>query len=401
MANTAEGQSGPLERKKVKHVAIVRYAFYPQHAHVRRDAETLTANGYQVEILCLRDKGQKKRETINGVTVYRLPLEHHRRGIPRYLFEYSTFFLLVFFQLTWLSMRKRYRVVEVDTPPDFVVFAAIVPRLMGAKVILYLFDHVPELLMEKTGVGSNHWAVKALRLIEKCSVRWVNHVIGTQLINKQVVERHGVPSSRISVVLNVPNDAIFDHEPVPSVSRDQFFLITHGSLLEKYGVQTLVKAAPLVRKEIPNLRIRIVGTGEYRPELEELSASLGVSDCITFSGFIPNPEIPRCISEADIGVVTIATTTNPMLPNKLFEYLAMGKPVITSAIPAIQAYFDDRAVMYYQPDDEADLARCVIELYRSPEKREALAKAGWSHYQQFRWSKMKYQYLNTYAKLTE
>jgi glycosyltransferase involved in cell wall biosynthesis len=396
-----ERESGRGTRESAGHVAIVRYAPYPQHAHVRRDAETLTANGYEVDLICLREKGQPSRETINGVRVYRLPLRHHRRGIPRYIYEYFAFFLLTFFQLTWLSLQRKYRVVEVDTPPDFVVFAAIVPRMRGAKVILYLFDHVPQLIMEKINVSAHHWTVKIALFVEKMSVRWVNYVIGTQIINKQIVEKHGVPSSKISVVLNVPNDQIFNGRPAPSRNTEELSLITHGSLLEKYGVQSLVKAAPLLRKEIPLLKIKIVGTGEYRPNLERLSESLGVADCIEFTGFVPNPEIPKRITEADIGVVTIATTINPMLPNKLFEYLAMGIPVVTTSIPAITAYFDDKSVMYYEPENEQDLARCILELYRSPQRRQSLAETGWSKYQQYRWSTMKYEYLNVYKRLVK
>ena len=114
---------------------------------------------------------------------------------------------------------------------------------------------------------------------------------------------------------------------------------------------------------------------------------------------MPQVEVPAYINEADVGVVAVQCKF-PALGNKLFEYLALGKPAMATSIPAIKAYFDDNSVMFYEPDNEHDLARCVLELYRNPEKRAALAAAGSAVYQKYRWSVMKYEYLKVYDRLT-
>ena len=331
--------------------------------------------------------------------VYRLPLEHHRRGTLRYIFEFSTLFFLVFWRLSWLSLTRRYQAIEVDSPPEIAVFAAIVPKILGAKVVLFVFDHVPELLVENPKFGPDHRIVKITRWIERISARWADYTIGTQIFNKQILESHGIPSSRISVVLNVPDEGIFEYSPAPSHDDGTFLIITHGSMLERYGIQTLIRAVPLLIGEIPKLKVNVVGVGEYRPQLEKITESLGITDYVDFTGYVPHKEVPGYIAEAEIGVVAIIDKTNPMLPNKLFDYLAMAKPVVTTSIPAIKAYIDDNSVMYYEPDNEHDLARCILELYRNPEKRAALAAAGSASYQKYRWTTMKYKYLDVYDKL--
>jgi glycosyltransferase involved in cell wall biosynthesis len=335
------------------------------------------------------------------MNVYRLPVQHRRRGFLRYAFEYSAFFFLAFWQLTWLSLRKRYDVVEVSGIPDFLVFTTVIPRLLGTAVVLLVLDHAPEVFMEHFKVNQTHPMVRLLRWIEGISARWSSHVIGTQVMNKQILESRGVPSSKISVVLNVPDEGIFQRSTAARKENGNFCLITHGSLLERYGVQTLIRAVPLLAKEIPNIRVKVVGGGEYQPRLEQLAQSLGVMKYVAFIGLVPQIEVPAHIAEADIGVVTIQTKTNPMLPNKLFEYMAMGKPAISVSIPVIRAYFDDSSVEYYEPDDEHDLASCVLELYRNPEKRAALAAAGSAAYQKYRWSAMKYEYLKVFDQLTK
>jgi glycosyltransferase involved in cell wall biosynthesis len=176
-------------------------------------------------------------------------------------------------------------------------------------------------------------------------------------------------------------------------------LITHTSLLKRYGVQTLIKAVPLLKKEIPQLEIKVLGAGEYRPQLEELSQSLGAMDCVHFAGYVSVEEMLSCIAKAHIGIMSLLPQKQPQMPNKLFDYLAIGTPVVATSLPAIIPYLNENSVMYYKPDDENDLARCILELYRNPGKRAALAASGSTDYQKYRWSVMKYEYLKVYEQM--
>jgi glycosyltransferase involved in cell wall biosynthesis len=380
---------------------MVRPGYYPLMQPNKRNAETLVAHGYEVDVICLSTRGQKKKEVINGVNIYRFPWEHHRGGFIRYFWEYLAFFVSASFRLLWLSVKKRYQIIEVSGMPDFMVFTAIIPKMLGSVVVLNLYDHVPESFMQYFKVGQGNLIVKILRKLEKLSVRWVDYCLGTQSITKQKIESHGVPGSRITIIPNVPAEDFTSSGFTPPEKREEFKVITHGSLLEIYGVQTLIKAVPLLIEKIPELKVSIVGTGEYKPQLETLAESLGVTDYVDFVGFVDRSEIPGYIADADIGIVTILAQDNPMLPNKLFEYLDIGKPVISTSIPAITTYFGDEALMYYKPDDEHDLARCILELYNDQEKRAALATSGAAAYDKFRWNVTKQEYLDVFKRLIE
>ena len=379
-------------------ICIVRHKYYPRGVPTRRNAETLVAHGYEVDVVCLREKGQKSREVVRGVNVHRLPVEHHRGGILRYLFEYGIFFFLAFWKVSWLFLKRGYRVVEVDNMPDFLIFTTLVPKLLGAKIVFQILDHTPLVFEDSFNFGHNHPVIWLLRLIEKAAVHWADYCLGTQIINKQIIESHGVPSSKISVVLNVP-DGVYDKQSTDGRENGDFCLITHGNLLKKYGVDTLIKIVPMLKVEIPNIKVKIVGDGEDLAMLKELAKSLDVEGHIQFTGWVLPEEVVNHISQAHIGIVTIINNKNPMLPNKLFEYLALGKPSVVTANPIVKHYFDDKSVMYYKPDDEQDLARCVLELYRNPEKRDALAVAGSALYQKYRWSVMKCEYLKVFERL--
>ena len=124
-------------------VCIIRHAYYPQETHVRRNAETLIQQEHSVTLICLRNSGQSPREIVDGVEVYRIPVRHYRRGVMRYIFEYTASFFFVFFVVSVLHLRDRFDVIEVDSMPDFMVFSSLIPKLMGARVILYLFEAMP------------------------------------------------------------------------------------------------------------------------------------------------------------------------------------------------------------------------------------------------------------------
>lgn len=380
-------------------VCIVRHNYYPEEAHVRRDAKALMDAGYQVDVICLRRKGQKRREVLRGVEVYRLPVEHHRTSLARYAFEYSTFFVLVFLTLVWLSLRRKYQAVEIDAMPGFLVFAAVPAKLLGARLVLYIFDHMPEVYQERFGTGPRHAGVMLLRALETASARWADHVITVNSLCRELLTSRGIPESKLSVVLNVPDEDIFRPQVRSANGRGSFRLITHGTLLERYGVQTLLEAVPILRREIPELRVKIVGEGEYRPVLEELAEALGIQESVQLTGAVPFEEVPSLIAEADIGVVPVLADRNPMLPNKLLEYLALGKATVATSIPAVKTYFDTNSVSFYDPGDAQGLACSVLELYWNPERRAALAESGLAAYKHYRWAAMKREYLNVFNEL--
>jgi len=380
-------------------ICCVTHHYYPQHAHIRRDLETLLEAGYGVDIICLKRKGQKYRETINGVNVYRMPVEHKRRGLLRQLIEYSMFFIMATITLGFLQLRRGYALIEVTNMPDILVFCSILPKLLGAKITLYIFDNVPEYFSFVYRLGPDHIAIRLLRWCERISTAYADHVIVTQSVAKRVLESHGVPASKMSVVLNGPNEGKFlpvaTNEHAKKCGR--FRLITHGSIIRCYGIQTTVRSIPLLLDRIPELEVEVAGEGEYLDELRKLARDLGVEEHVRFTGHVPHEAIPRMISEADVGVVSMLTDL--MLPTKLLEYVAMAKPVVIAAQPTMKEYFDNDSALFYKPDDEHDLARCILEVYSQPTKAASRVSRALAQYEGYRWSHMKQVYLKVYESL--
>jgi glycosyltransferase involved in cell wall biosynthesis len=330
--------------------------------------------------------------------VYRLPVRHYRRGVGRYLFEFTASFLLAFFSVGWLHLRKRFDIVEVDSIPDFLVFSSLIPKLMGARIVLYLFETMPEYFALKYGLPTHHWAVRLMEWFEQRAIGYADHAITADEAFRGAMVTRGTPSHKISVILNVPNDAAFRtaceaYSPVNE--KRGFIVITHGTLLDLYGIQFMIQAIANLRSQIPGLQLVIAGDGEYGSELKRLAQELQVTDIVQFTGWIPQHEVIHLILRADVGVVaTFGSYGEMCVPNKLFEYIALGKPVVCSSLRAIRDYFDDNALAYFQPGSAEQLAQCILKVYRQPALAAQIVEHATRVYQENRWEVTSITYLD-------
>ena len=383
----------------MKRVCIVRQKTFRMQRNLRRSASTLMKEGYDVDVICVGEKGEKKQEKLEGVNIHRVYFSYHRGSIFWYLFDYAAFFVLASLKLAWLSLKKRYNVVEVHTMPDFLVFVTLFPRLLGSKVILYMFENTTEVFVASFGISHKHLLAKLFRWIAKISAGYADSVIVSDgPLHKKSVESYGIPGDKITIVLNVPDDSVFNHEPTSFTKENNHFqMIVVSTIVKRYGIQTLIKAVPLLLKNIPELKIDIVGDGELRPDLEKMTRNLGVEKYVNFTGFLPYETVPDYIARADVAIAPMIDDVGA--PNKIFEYIAVGKATVASSLPGVKAVFDDSSVLYFRPGDEKDLADRILELYQNPEKRDALVSSAKIKYNEYRWPIMRDRYLGVYKRL--
>ncbi|HEX5503692.1 MAG TPA: glycosyltransferase [Thermomicrobiales bacterium] len=380
-------------------VCIVRhnYYYFPD-GHVRRDAEALAQAGYDVHVVALRRPDESGRQTINGVTVHRLPVRRRRGSALRYLWEYGAFLALAFVAVALLHARHRFRVVEVDNMPDVLVFSALIPKLTGARVIFYIFDNMPELLMVTRGLGARHPVVRLLGLIERASAAFADQVVVTQELARRAVRGRGVPARKVAVVLNGPDEGVFKRRaPAPRAGGERGFeIVTHGTILRRCGIQVLIDALPRLAAEIPGLRLRVIGGGD-RQELEERARRNGVADRVRFDDWIRLEDLPDELLQADLGYVGMLCDL--MLSNKLMEYAALQIPAIVARWPTYEQYYPDDAVTYFRAGSVDDVMAAVLAVYRAPEAARARAERAAALYQRYRWTVQREVYLGIYADL--
>lgn len=372
-------------------VCVIRQGYFPLDTRVRREVDCLTEAGHAVDVICMSRPGEPSLERRGGVRIYRVPLRRRRRGILVYVVEHLLFLAGAGALCGFLHLRRRYDVVQANSVPDSVVFAALVPRLLGARVLLDLHECVPEFFATKFGVGMRHPVVRLTEVVEQASIRFSHRAVTCTEQMREVFARRGASPEKIEVVLNSADERIFDAERYPSRPReaDRFELISHGSIEERYGLDTIVRALALLRDELPSLRLKIYGEGSYEPFLRDLVRGLSLEERVDFSdGYVPLEELLGAIANADAGLVAMQRDVFRDLThcNKMFDFISMRTPAIVSRTRAVEAYFDDSCFQFFTADDEHDLARAIRELEANPELAERLVEHAAAVNEPYRWT---------------
>ena len=391
-------EGGPTGR--APRICVIRQLYYDNDPLLRREVDALLGDGFEVDVLCMRRSGEARFERTGALTIRRLPLSHVRGGMRRYLYEYGAFLVLAGAYLSALHIRRPYDLVQVNTPPDSLVFAAIVPKLTGTPVLLHLAEAMPEFFSSKFKTSLTHPAVRMLGSVERLSVAFASQAITCTEQMREAFVRRGSDEGRIDVVLNASDEKVFDPErfTVPPRSDGKFVLICHGTMEERYGLDTLIEAVALLRDEIPALAVQLIGGGTYRPYLERLAALRQVDDRVSFSmGWVSLEDLVRAIAAADAGVVAMKRDAFRDIThcNKMFDFVTMRKPALVSRTSAVQAYFGDDSFEMFDSGDPADLARGIRSLYHDPERRAQLVARAAARNERYRWPRQRVQYLRT------
>ena len=166
-----------------------------------------------------------------------------------------------------------------------------------------------------------------------------------------------------------------------------------------------IQALGQIRDQLGRVEFRIIGAGEERERLIELTDELGLEDTVSFSeGFIPVEQIPEMLSDASLGIVPLrpSSGTDIMLPTKLLEYVFMGIPSVVPKTNTIARYFDDRMVEFFEAGDPKSLADSILDLYRNPGRRERMAQeASLRFSSKFKWSEHREIYVSLVRDLLE
>src|SRR5439155_14419783 len=220
-------------------ICVIRQGVYPYDARLTREIKALLAAGHEVDLICLQWGDEPPREErAERLRVYRLPIRKRHGGKLRYLFEYAAFFIASALLVAALHLRHRYDVVQVNTLPDSLVFAAAIPRLLGARVLLDLHECMPEFFALKYGLSPAHRAIKLLAWWEQASIRFADAAVTCrEPMRERFLERAAAPEET-GVVLNSFDDERFNLRRRSGAQRadGNFVLVCHGTIDYMYGL---------------------------------------------------------------------------------------------------------------------------------------------------------------------
>lgn len=363
-------------------VALVTHSYYEEDPRVRRQAEALAAAGHAVDVFGLRRPDDATSGDLGGVRIRRLDVQRHQgAGLATYLAEYLSFLVRAAFALAAAHPRRRYRLVQVATLPDFLVFAALPHRMAGIPVVLDLHEAMPEFFRSRFPRVASGLLHGLLLAQERLSIAAASHVLTVNDALRDRLIRLGVTPDHVSVVPNSPSLALFDPlaHPVRRFAEDGVVrLVYAGALTPTYELEVVLEALRILTADRSDLAVRLdlYGRGDSAGPLLERVRQAGLGDRVSFHGRVPIETVPAAVAAADIGLAPTRRDafTDVSLSTKIFEYGAMGKPIVASRLPLVEATFPPGTVATYAPGDARDLADAILRVATEGEAREAAVR---------------------------
>jgi len=373
---------------------MAMYSTYPADPRPRRAAEALLQEGMSVDLVCLQDGEAPRRERHGSFDITRVPLPHKRGGKLSYAYQYSAFILVSAAILAARSFQRRYDLVYIHNMPDILVASALVPKALGAKVILDQHDPMPELMMTIFGLDKDSLGVRLLTGLEKWSIARADLVITVNAACKRIFGARSCPPEKIGVVMNSPDEAIFpfgaaqSSGPADQTPPQRFVMMYHGSLVERNGLDLAVEALAAVRAAIPAAALRIYG--RQTPFLERVmreARNKGLAECVAYLGPRSLESLVGEIEDCDVGLIPNHRSAFAEIntPTRIFEYLALGKPVIAPRAAGIADYFDEGSMVFFELGNAQDLARKIEYVFSHPAEVTETIRRGQEVYRKHCW----------------
>jgi glycosyltransferase involved in cell wall biosynthesis len=393
LQDMADSSSWRLQGKRV---AMVMFSYYPDDPRPRRAAEALVSKGMRVDLICLAQSAQDpKQEVIDGVDVLRIPIRRRRGSSFTYAFQYSAFLAISAVILALRSLTRGYDLVYVHNMPDILALTGLIPKAFGARLILDLHDPMPELMTAIFGRQPDALAIRLLRRLEKWSIAIADSVVTVNRACARLFTSRSCPSQKMNVVMNSPDERIFRFRPAGTSNTKTealskpFVIMYHGSLVERNGLDLAVDALARVRSSIPSAELRIYGASTpFLCDVLDTVRNKGLQRAVQYLGPKSLEELVPAIEQCDVGVIpnrrSLFTQLNT--PTRIFEYLALGKPVIAPRTAGIYDYFDDGSLVFFELGNAESLAEKIEYVFSHPVEVAEVARQGQEIYKQHQWS---------------
>jgi len=375
---------------------MVLDSYFPPDIRVEKEARALIRAGHEIYLLSLGKEGLPSTEYFNGINIIRIfPSESFLDRLLDFI-SFTIFFDSLAWKKALINIIDQYNidVIHVHDLP-MVKTAITVAKKFNIPVIADLHENYPEALkVWRRGIKT--WKRALLNLIspvwrwkrlEKSILHRVDRIITVvDEAKEHYVKDCGISPEKITVIMNVEDLNEFDNLKIDySLVRkyeDNFVISYIGGFGPHRGIDTAIKAMSKVVEEIPDAKLLLVGgkaSKEYEGYLRKLCKDLKIENNVEFTGWVDFNLVPSYISLSDVCLVPHLASghTNTTIPHKLFQYMAMEKPVIVTDCKPLKRIVEECKCGIVVPSgDYNKMAEAIIMLYQNKEYARKLGKNG-------------------------
>lgn len=345
---------------------------FPPEVRLERTAKALLRAGHEVWLVCDNRKGRPHEENYGEMRIRRIRNRaRSTRGAGQ------LFALPIFWNPIWVSqfvplvLARRFEVLHAINL-TMVPLALAVGRLLRIPVVYDMYENYPAALRSWNLRGRFNRVFRnprAADLLDRVCVRAADYLL---VVTEEAEERLrdlGVQHDRIAVIHNTPDlDAMGQYpleQEIVEKYKDDYVVLYTGWLSPERGLETAIDATALIRRHIANARLVIAGGGPSEEALRTFARSRGATDYVEFTGWLDHRLFPSYIVAAQVCIVPHPAdpSINTTSPNKLFEYMALAKPVVVSdARPLARVVQNHQCGEVFTSRDAESLAAAVLRL---------------------------------------
>lgn len=359
---------------------------YPWDVRVEKIVRALVRHGHDVVLVCRNLDRLPEREEGPGFLIRRLPPLRRWPRVVRKLLNVPAWCNPLWLAVLWRNVRAQRTQVIIVRDLPLMLAGIVIGRLLGARVVFDMAECYPEMyrsIQRFTGFNLTRAIVRnpaITAVYERLVLSLCDHALVVIEESRDRLLRMGVPGKKITVVSNTPDISRADDRVKYHEGRE-LRLVYVGFLTRLRGLDVLLEG---VRKFLDMsggsspIKVDLIGKGSAREELEERVGQLDLGPIVTIHGWLEPKQVEGLLDRGNVGVLPyrVCEHWNHTIPNKLFDYMAAGMPVLATEVGPIARIV--RAVgcgVICRDQDPDDLAQCLSRL-ANPEIRQSLASAG-------------------------
>ena len=383
---------------------------------VENEVFSLCNSGFNVFVLCFNHGGKSNLEDFHGGKIVRIDISKFKKnkmkGLTNTIFD--------FYKMYWArhikAFVKKYKIDVLHAHDLYMLGPAFrANKSLPAKlpVIGDLHENFPAAL--KYYKYSTTFPGKYIISIpkwERTEINWVNKADHVITVIEEAKTRYinlGLEKDKISVVANYVNPDFFLEKEAPEHKQGKFigkFVISYAGGFDTHrGLESVIRSLSLLKKEIPNIMLVLIGAGINEEDLKKLTTSLNLENHVSFEGWVLPSKLPAYIDASDVCLIPHLKTehTDNTLPHKLFQYMLLKKPVLsTNCDPLKRILEETNSGLVYTSNDEADIAKQLKSLYKNPELMKQMGENGkQAVIEKYNWDQTAKTLINLYHDLDQ
>lgn len=287
--------------------------------------------------------------------------------------------------LRYLHMPKDFDAMIVGYPGQFdVLLARVLSWLSGKPLVWDILMSIYLICVERGLEQRSPFTVRMIRLAEGLACHLPDLLIlDTRAYMSWFCDNYGIDPDRFRQVPLTADERAFDPSLGQAARRDPqiFRVLYYGTFIPNHGVPYVVEAARLLADR-PDVRFELVGEGPQKEHARALAERYGLRN-VAFTGWLNKPDLVRRIAESDICLGTFGDTPQSLMTvqNKIYEGLAMQRPVITGDSPAVREVLTHgEDIFLVDRSDPRSLAEAIVAFRECPERAERQAARGRRHF---------------------